>query len=68
MAVISRECSDFLNVPDPAAMLAGAIIQGLAGFWIAKIGQLPITVDAVVTTPLQFIADRGFTGAGNALY
>jgi hypothetical protein len=49
-------------------MLAGAIIQGLAGFWIAKIGQLPITVDAVVTTPLQFIADRGFTGAGNALY
>ena len=48
-------------------MLSGATINGLAGFWIAPIGQFPVAVDGVVAAPLQFVADRGFTGAGNAV-
>lgn len=31
------------------------------------LGQLPIAVDGVVAAPLQLVADRRFTGAGNAV-
>lgn len=48
-------------------MLSGATMNGLAGCWIAPIGQFPVAVDGVVTAPLQFVADRRFTGTGNAV-
>jgi hypothetical protein len=67
MVLIGHQSADLLNVPHPGTMRSGATMNGLAGFWIAPIGQFPVAVDGVVAAPLQFVADRGFTGAGNAV-
>ena len=48
-------------------MLASASIHGFPRFWIAPIGQLPVAMDGMIAAPLQFVADRRFTGAGNAV-
>jgi len=67
MVLIGHQSSDLLNVPYPGTMLVRVTIHGLPGFWIPPIGQLIIAVDGVVAAPLQLVADRGFTGAGNAV-
>ena len=35
--------------------------------WIAPIFQLPVTVEDVITAPLQFFSHRGFARAGDSL-
>ena len=35
--------------------------------WIAPIFQLPVTVEDVITAPLQFFSHRGFARARDAL-
>ncbi len=67
MGLIGHQSADLRNVPHPGTLRSGATSNGLAGFWIAPIGQFPVAVDGVVAAPLQFVADRGFTGAGNAV-
>jgi len=64
MTLVGHQSSDLVDVPD--MMLVGEAIQGLTGFWIALIGQVPVAMDGVVATPSQLVADRGFAGAGNA--
>ena len=67
MGVIGHQRADRRNVPHPGTLRSGAPRNGLAGVWIAPIGQFAVAVDGVVAAPLQFVADRGFTGAGNAV-
>ena len=67
MGVIGQQSADRRNVPHPGTLRSGAPRNGRAGFWLAPIGQVPVAVDGVVAAPLQFVADCGFTGAGNAV-
>src|SRR5215218_8076258 len=67
MVLIGHQSADRRNVPHPGTLLISAFINGFPRFWIAPIGQLPVAVDGVVAAPLQLIADRGFTGAGDAV-
>src|SRR3954465_12643727 len=67
MGLIGHQRADLRNVPHPGTLRSGAPSNGLAGFWLAPIGQFPVAVDGVVAAPLQLVADRGFTGAGNAV-
>jgi hypothetical protein len=46
--------------------LADGPVQRFAGLRIAVIGELPVAVDDVVATPLQFFGHRGLAGAGDA--
>lgn len=41
--------------------------QRFPRLWIAPIFQLPITIDDMVTAPLQFFSHRGFAGARHAV-
>ena len=47
MGLIGHQSADRLNVPHPGTLRSGATSNGLAGFWIAPIGQFPIAVDGV---------------------
>ena len=67
MVLIGDQSSDLLNVPYPTTMLVSASIHGFSSLEIAPIGQLLIAVDGVIAAPLQLVADRRFTGAGNAV-
>ena len=67
MGLISHYRSDLLNVPYPRTIRISATLHRLPRVEIAPIGQRPIAVDGLVAAPLQFVADRRFTGAGYTL-
>ena len=50
----------------PNVVLVSEVIRRFTSFRIALIGQFPIAMNGLVATPLQFIADRCFAGAGEA--
>src|SRR3954466_13122051 len=51
MGVIGHQSADLRNVPHPGTLLISAFINGFPRFWIAPIGQFPVTVDGVVAAP-----------------
>ena len=55
MALISDQGFDFVYIPN--VVLVHKTIQRFTSLWIAFIRQLSVTVDGVVTTPPQFVAD-----------
>lgn len=58
------QSSDLFDVPD--MMPVGKALRWFTGLWVALIGQDPVTMDDLVTTPFKRLADSGFSGAGNA--
>src|SRR5438874_3632332 len=50
----------------PNVVLVREAIRRFTSLRIALISQFPVTINGMVTTPLQFMADRRFAGAGNA--
>lgn len=75
MAFIGCERPDFVDFPKVVPVPEGHIrnvllkckvIQLFARLGIAFIGQLAVTVDDVVTAPLQFGGDRSLASPGNA--
>jgi hypothetical protein len=75
VAVISDHGPDFVYIPKPMLLLpydfvhlarVGRFIHRFSRPGIASIGQLTITMDDVVTAPLQFFSHRGFAGARHA--
>src|SRR4051794_31256888 len=56
---------DLLNPPD--VMLVGPTERRLASLRVALVGEVGVTVDRVVTAPLQFLAHRCLAGATDAL-
>ena len=50
----------------PNMVLVRAAIRWFTSIRIALIGQFIVTIDSMVTAPLQFFANRRFAGAGNA--
>jgi len=50
----------------PNVVLMCEAIRRFTSFRIALISQFAVTMNGMVATPLQFIADRRFAGAGNA--
>ena len=61
MGLIGHQSSDLRNVPHPGTLLSGATSSGLAGLWIAPIGQFPVAVDGVL------LVDGGLTGRAPVL-
>jgi hypothetical protein len=75
VAVISDHGPDFVYIPKPMLLLpydfvrlarVGRFIPRFSRPGIALIGQLTITMEDVVTAPLQFFSHRGFAGARHA--
>lgn len=74
-AVIGDHGFDFVYIPKQMLLLPyGLVHLALVGrftnrfprLWIAPIFQFPVTMDNVVTAPLQFFGYRGFASAGHA--
>jgi len=75
VAVISDHGFDFVHIPKLMLLLPydlvhlalmGRFIHRFPRLWIAPINQLPVTVEDVVTAPLQFFSHRGLAGARHA--
>ena len=47
--------------------LMDRFINRFSCLWIAPIFQLPVTVEDVITAPLQFFSHRGLARAGDSL-
>jgi hypothetical protein len=63
MTLVSYQGPNPIDIPD--MVLVRKAIQRFTCSWIALISQFPVTIDGMVTTPSQFVADRGLAGAGN---
>lgn len=50
----------------PNVVFVCEAIRRFTGFQIASISQFAVTMNGMVATPPQFIADRSLAGAGNA--
>ncbi|QSW22813.1 hypothetical protein J0664_18845 [Rhizobium leguminosarum] len=75
VVVIGDHGFDFVDIPNVMLVhpsdsvgqaLMGKPIQRFTSLGIADIRQFPVTVDDVITAPLQLFRHRGFAGAGNA--
>jgi hypothetical protein len=64
LILVSDQGPYLIDIPD--VVLVGDGIRRLTSFRVASVSQFAVTVDSMVTPPLQFIADRGLAGAGKA--
>lgn len=73
MGGVGSNGPDLVDGPNPVRVSPGDAIlafgwswQCLACFGVADIGQDPVTMDDMITPPLQFGSDRRFSSAGTA--
>jgi len=50
----------------PNVVLVGQAVRRFTGFRIALVSQFAVTMNGLVSAPLQFIADRSLAGARKA--
>src|SRR4051812_550333 len=65
--LIAVRCESLDRLDAPDVVLVGPTGRRLARVRVALVGEVGVTVDRVVTAPLQFLAHRCLAGATDAL-